>query len=326
MEKVKNKFKNNILIKISFTSLIIIAALLSCYFIFFNQSKDLRAMNDIAKTISSSNLSLNESVKDSIIDNIKSVNLLKKNKETLINAKNNLKAIKPSKKYSNLYQNLNLALDNNIRLYDQTVSMLSNPTSNDLSSAFENFNSIKNDCLVYYKLCEKSGIQVYLENDSKPFFSKIFTYLNTILKVNRDHDINNSQKNTFLLSIDKCIMEFSKLNSDFSPAIDKAKNENRSFKDILSSVNDKTITLNSIKSNYYSLTVPNDALDCFNSFGDMISIYDIYLSELSLGLNSNDKVDPNTNAHLDNAFSKYKDLKTALNKFNESYEAYKNSK
>lgn len=321
--KLKLKDKNSILF-FSILSGFIICILL--FYFFFKSPKDFRGMKSLSKEISSINLSMESSVKNNVIDTEKSINSLKTNKEKLIEERNKLKTITPTQNYLNLYDIFSKGLDNNINLYEQTIAILSTPNSNDINTSFENLNKFRDDCNEQYQICRKLGLPIYLENNNIYFFRNVTNYINEIIKLKRDYDIKNSQKNDFLINLDKCLSKFSNLNEDLTPAIERVRNENKSLNIIIDDVNKKIVEFDSIKNSYYGLTVPEKGLECFNKLGEVFSIYDDYINELLTALKDEIKNNNKDNKYYDNAFLKYKNLQNSLDEFDKIYDNYKNEK
>lgn len=321
--KLKLKDKNSIL----FFSLLggFIICILAFYF-FFKSPKDFKEMKNLSKEISSINLSMEVLIKNNVIDTELSVNALKKNKEKLIEEKNKLEAITPTKNYSNLYDTFSKGLNNNINLYAQTIAILSTPSGSDINTAFQSLNKFRDDCNEQYQTCRKLGLPIYLENDNVSFFNNATNYINEIIKLKRDHDIKNSQKNDFLISLDKCLLMFSNLNQDLTPAIERVRNENKSLNVIIDDVNKKIVEFDAIKNDYYSLTIPEQGLECFNKLGELFSLYDNYINELLIALKEESENNNKDNENYDNALERYKTLQTSLDEFYKIYDKYKNEK
>lgn len=321
--KLKLKDKNSIL----FFSLLggFIICIIVFYF-FFKSPKDFREMKNLSKEISSINLSMESSVKNNVVNTEKSISALKTNKEKLIEEKNKLTTITPTQNYLKLYDTFSKGLDNNINLYEQTIAILSTPNSNDINTAFENLNKFRDDCNEQYQICRKLGLPIYLEDNNISFFGNATNYINEIIKLKRDYDIKNSQKNDFLINLDKCLLKFSSLNEDLTPAIERVRNENKSLNVIIDDVNKKIVEFDSIKNSYYGLTVPEQGLECFNKLGELFSIYDDYISELLTALKDETENNNKDNKYYDNAFLKYKTLQNSLDEFDKIYDNYKNEK
>ncbi|GIM29942.1 hypothetical protein CPJCM30710_26080 [Clostridium polyendosporum] len=298
-----------------------ILLVLSYFFIQDQLFPDYKQMKALSKEVTKINDSLKDSINGNTIDTETSISLLTDNLDKLLKAKNKLDTISPSKRYISTYKNFMLGISNNLRLYEQTLAIIKSPTSKDIATSLENINKYEKDCLKYYSLCKKDNLPLVQSQNFTKFFSNVSFYINQIIKLNRDSDIKNDQKNDFLIALDECINKFVPLIEDLSPAIERTLNEKRSFVTIIDDVNSKSVIFEDLKKSFYAISVPADAIECFSDFEDTLKIYNLYITSLINIVKDN----PNSLEDFDDTFSKYKDLKLTIEKFEASYSKYRNN-
>lgn len=316
-EKLKKLMKSKI-----FLALALFILLIMSYFFIQNQLyPDYKQMKSLSKEVTKINDSLKSAINGNTIDTETSMTLLTDNLNKLLKEKSELDNISPSKKYASTHKNFILGISNNLRLYEQTLAIIKSPTSKDIASSLENINKYEKDCLKYYSLCKKDSLPLAQSQNFTKFFSNASFYVNQIIKLNRDSDIKNDQKNDFLIALDECLSKFLPLSEDLSPAIERALNEKRSFTTIIDDVNSKSVAFEDLKKSFYTISAPADAIECFSDFEGTLKIYDLYINSLINVV----KNDPNSLEEFDDTFSKYKDLKLAIEKFKASYSKYRNN-
>ncbi|MBK1812493.1 hypothetical protein JHL18_17885 [Clostridium sp. YIM B02505] len=316
MIETLKKYNKHIII--SAGAILIIA--ISVYFLFNNfLYPERKQLADISATIVSINENLKKPIVSSSMDTELAISTLTDNLSKLLKEKNKLEQIKPSAKYKDTYENLSLGLNNNMKLYEQTLNIMKNPSSKDIQASLQNLTKYEEDCIKYYKLCKSNGVKVSLSPSFSSFFSSVSSYVNQLVKLNRDSDIKTSQKNDFLIAFDDCIKNFYPLKEDLSAAVTRAQDENRSLSGIQSDVANKIVQLEKLKTSLYEISVPSDGVECFSDFEETLKSYDTYISTLSEALKSQS----NQAEKLKDAFSKYDDMNSSYKNFNKSYDDYK---
>lgn len=307
---MKNKFNLNLCKSFLIASciLLIISSIVFRNFL----SPAFWKINSSINVINTINNSLSSALKETVIvpeiatDNLKDC-ILKLKAE-----KDKLKTIQPSNKYKNSYNNLIIGLENNIKLYEQTLAILNSPSSQDLPKAFNDMMNYKNNCEKYYKLCSSDGLKIKLTSNATIFLKNSSNYINALIKLKRDSDIKNSQKNDFLISMDKCIERFSKINEDLSPIYERLQRENKGFQVLIDDINKKMADFSDLKTSLYSIAIPSDAIDYYSEFQEILDQYDKYINNIFIEIKSNEKPDII--------------IETAsyINVINQSFEAFKN--
>lgn len=229
--------------------------------------------NDINKintsNIEKSNLS-SKSFTDKLTDSINNLNSIKKS----------LTELDVSDKYNKHKKLLLEGVKKNIELYNNIKSMLENPSNDNLSSKNKETIALKKETVNIYKQCNELKLPVTLGKDSNSLSYSALDYINEILKINRDKDILEGQIATYRTQIDNIYNKFALLNEDLFTIIDLMKSENRSLSTLLDDINSKIENFKLLKEELYSLSVPIEFLDSFDSLKNVFSKYDLYINSL----------------------------------------------
>jgi hypothetical protein len=316
MLEILKKYSKQLIIS---TAIILIVAT-AAYFLINNfLHPDHKQLVSIGSNIIAINENLKKPINSSSLDTELAKTILTDNLSKLLNEKNMLEKIKPSDKYKNTYDNLALGLNNNMKLFEQTLNILKNPSSKDIQASLQNLSKYEGDCTNYYKKCTDGGVNINLTTSFTNFFSNVSNYVNQLVKLNRDSDIKTSQKNEFLIAFDNCLKNFSPLKEDLSAAVNRALEENRSLSGISSDVENKLVELEKLKTSLYEISVPSDGVGCFSDFQATLKLYDVYIASLDEALKSKG----NQSEKLKDAFSKFDDMNSSYEKFTKSYDNYK---
>lgn len=271
--KVKSFFSNQF--SMSFTILIILLLIVLIRQNLIN--KDFKTLISFSNSISEIN---NTSIEKSKLSSKVLNNTLSKTVSELKEIENSLTSFQPSNNYIKHKELLLEGLKKNIELHSKLNSLFEMPNNDILSSKNKEAIQLKNDINLIFKQCNELKLPVSLGKDSTALSYTALNYINELIKLNRDKDITNNQSATYIAQIDNIYNELSLLNEDLFLVIDSMKKENRSLSTILDDINKKITTFNTLKSELYSLTVPIDLINSFNSLKTVFTNYETYINSL----------------------------------------------
>lgn len=313
--------KNFIIVLLSTTipTLILILFMLSN----INSNENNKSFNSIANEVNKINSSL-EFCANNLTSNID------KCKKTLTNNITNLKeiqskldAIEPnSKEDQSKKQTLQNTLSDTISLYDICIYVINNPNETNFSEKLNELHSLKEKCIENYKVLTEKNIPIAFSDSALLFFDNTFNYINSIIKVNREMEIKNSQQRDFLLSLSSFSSTLDNLTENLTPAIEKIREDGRSIQSILDDLSIKRDNLTTLKSNLYSLSVPDGFIEIYDSLSHVIKIYDIYLASITDAV-IYEKVCPDKIKYEDEVKKNYKN---ASSKYDDVLNSYSNFK
>lgn len=271
--KVKSFFSN----QFSMSFIILIILLLIVLIRQNLVSKDFKTLISFSNSISEIN---NTSIEKSKLSSKSLGNTLSKTVSELKEIENSLTSFQPSNKYTKHKDLLLEGLKKNIELHSKLASLFETPNNDILSSKNKEAIQLKNDINLIFKQCNDLKLPVSLGKDSNALSYASLNYINEIIKLNRDKDITNNQSATYIAQIDNIYNKLSLLNEDLFLIIDTMKKENRSLSTVLDDINKKITTFNTLNSELYSLSVPIDLINSFNSLKTVFENYDTYINSL----------------------------------------------
>lgn len=314
------------------TGIIIIIPLLVISIIYFlPTSKDKRSLNSILLKLENYNHSLYSCIKNDSIDYEKAESLLNSGIENLDNLLNELSDISVTNENSSTKSKLYETIDCNKQIFSLALSLLKNPNDANLNSRFSEYSTKYKLLLENFKDLKKLGLKASFPNESKTFFEYSCSYVNTVIKLNREKDVKTTQKREYVINIQNLLAKFDEISENLEPALNKIKEDGRSLEVLLTDIKEKKSKFNEIKSISYSLSIPEEGNECFSLLQDTINYYDLYINSLEHSLiiekssdnDNNSKNKEYISKNYDNSFSKYKDftdnlaeLKSELNSFN----------
>ncbi|MGL5244799.1 MAG: hypothetical protein ACRC7R_06430, partial [Sarcina sp.] len=156
------------------------------------------------------------------------------------------------------------------------------------------------------------------------YLNKILYYINQLIKVGRDSDISTSQKNDFIVSIDKIYRGFLPLTEDLFKTIELIKKDNRDINILISDIHNKILELHNIENEFFSLSKPSNGISIFNSLESCLKLYENYINILLKGI-IEDSSNNESKSFYDEAKSIYNEVLKALNDFESELDNYKNN-
>lgn len=223
-------------------------------------------------------------------------------------------ALKVSDKYSK-HKNLLLdGLNKNITLHNNLDSMLKNPSNDTLSSKNKECIDLKNQINSIYKQCSELKLPVSLGKDDNSITYSSLNYINELIKLNRDKDITNIQSTTYIAQVENIYTKFSPLNEDLFTIINLMNEEKRSLSTVLDDTNKKIKEFEELKLELYSLSVPIELIDSFNSLKIVFDKYDSYINSTRNYL-LHELNNSSNNALLEKAKDNYEALNLSIEDF-----------
>lgn len=301
----KDFYKNKFFI----STMILILLLIFIIVITCVKSNDLITLNNLGKSITSINL--DEPLEDTTNSN-EYVNILEDKIDNLTTLSNTLKDIQTSKKYKDIHETLKKGLNMNITFYTSLIDILDDPTTDDLYNKYKETTSLKNDIINIYETCNKNNISVSLISNDSKLLNNIFSYINEIIKLNRDSDIKTTQMNEFIVTLDSLLLEFDDLTENLFETISTIRNNNRSLNTIITDIHNKMNNFETIKKKFYILSIPEDSNDIFISFNEVLNHYSNYINLLLKGVTEENKNNNSNNEYYINAKSEYENMNNSL--------------
>ncbi|MPQ43327.1 hypothetical protein [Clostridium tarantellae] len=311
-------------------SIILIIGLLvfiGIIFISTNQniaSKDIKNLENIANTITTTNFS------NDLNNQISSDNFTKSLEKKVSKFKDiqlNLSSLDIDSNYDIILTNLNEGLSLNIDFYEQLISILKSPNSMDLQTSYDAAINLKEQCENKYKACSKNNMNLSLTNNNE-YLNKILYYINQLIKISRDSDINTEQKNDFIISIDKIYRGFLPLTEDLLTTIDLIKKDGRDINLLTSDIHNKLIELQNIENDFFNLSIPSNGTELFKAFENCLKTYENYINNLLKGIMAETSENNSNTSNEDfynKAKSNYDELIKTLNNFDSTFSKYKNN-
>jgi len=198
------------------------------------------------------------------------------------------------------------------------------------TKSFEILQAHENECLSNYEKAAYKKISIKLPKETEMFLLNAFAYVNEIIKLNRDSDIINSQKNDFISSMDNIVNKFKNINLDYDTPLKRVREEKKSYDGIVESIDKNIETLVTITESFNNISIPNNALEAHNNFKECLKGFNKYIQELrnavtSESLKSKDKnlTEEEIDLLYENASENYEELKASFENFIKIYEKYK---
>lgn len=315
----KNIYKNILIGSILIIALVIV----SLMYKLSNTPKDLKTLTSIGVSVTNTNL--DNSYTLPVITSTVYIDSLNKKISTLENIEQNLDDLNLTEQSSETVKKIKEGLESNKLLYSQLVEMLNSPSSTDLNTSYSNALSIKDSCEAIYSWCREKNIPIYLTKENNEYLDNVFSYINQIIKLNRDVDIKTSQKNQFIITIDRISRDFTPLMEDLFNTLNIIKKDNRDINVLVPDIHDKIQTFQKLKNELYLISIPENGNELFSNLEESFNIYESYINSLLKGLLEEIDTNKPDNAFYDIAKNKYEDTKTSMDSFQKLFSQYKNN-
>ncbi len=223
---------------------------------------------------------------------------------------------------------LEIGIDNNIKFLNQLALCFENPNAEDLSTSFTQLAEYKKTFMEYYsKVIAKDNYGTDLKKGEE-FFSLSLSYLNEIIKLNRETNILVSQRNDFLLSIDNIVTDFKKLNTDYTEILKRVRKENSSYEGILTGIDNDSEAFVDIYHDFNSIALPKDSIEVYEAFESCLYHYNSYIQNLRKAVYKESQIkgeyiEEDISSLYKESQNDFQLLQTALHEFESEYSAYK---
>ncbi|MGL5634307.1 MAG: hypothetical protein ACRDDL_04520 [Sarcina sp.] len=200
------------------------------------------------------------------------------NIENLNKISTEVQNIKASKEIEDLKVNLLTCINKNIELYDNIIYFLKNIESDSLLENNSKISKTKSELEKLFITGYKNNLPFKLDYQNNSILSHSFSYINEIIKINRDKNIVFSKKINFNTATDLIYTQMLALNEDLFFIIDLVKNDGRTLAPVLNTVNENIETFKGLKSDLYSLSIPHGSENIFISLQKIFDSYDNYIN------------------------------------------------
>ena len=276
---------------------------------------NINGINDVNKNISQFN-------SNQTID----IDYAKKQLPKIINAlsvfRDNLLNSRPTTKYKKDNDNLKSGLDKNLLIYKQTLSILNNPSENDVETSMENLKAFRNDCINFYSLIDVDNASISLPKISLSFIDNVLDYSDTAVMVKKETDIKSRQNQEFINNIDELSTDFLNAKTNLYSYIIKVRKKEMSYNNLSTLIDDDFSKLSKVQSIFSILTVPTSAIPTYESFKVLLNNYENYLSDFKLAMTSENSKTSNESLSPKTLSSLYKSSTKLFSVVESSYANY----
>lgn len=322
MNELLKKIPKNLYIYI-FYIFIFILFLGGLNFFYGGNYNNKKALNSTFSHINSINDSLYSSVNNNSIDIKKASSLVAEGLSQLNTLKDDLITIDDSLlKNPNIKKDLDIALEDTIFLYNYLSDSLSSPKDIVNNENLDNFYNLVENCTSSYeKVSSYSNKEIKFSKDSIIFLNNYYSYLNTLIKTNRDTDFLSKQNREFIIKLEDFKTSMDDLNKDFSLAINKVREDKRDLSVIIDDLYLKEDLFEGLKEKAFSLSIPDGYLNSYNYLLDYINYYEIYISTIKNAViyektcSDIEKYSKEISKNYKNAYSKRDDVLTSYEDF-----------
>lgn len=244
--------------------------------------KSKKALNSTFSDISSINNKLSSSIENNTINIEKASSLVTEGLAELNILKDRLILIEDSLlKNASIKKDLNSSLDDTILLYNYLLNSLSSPKDIISNENLDSFYSLVENCtLSYEKASSHSNKTIQFSKESIIFLNTYYSYLNTLIKTNRDTDFLSKQSREFIIKLEGFKASMDDLNKDISLAINKVREDKRDLSVIIDDIYLKENLFEGLKEKAFSLSIPDGYLNSYNYLFDYINYYEIYITTI----------------------------------------------
>lgn len=253
---------------------------ISLFLLVFNSKdfKSKRELTKISKELNNINLSLSDSIDDLSIDTSKSSSNLSEGLTSLRELSLRISEVDATYiKNSDIKDALSTSVDSTINLYDTSLNLLASPGSINSNDILTNFDDLKNQCISDYEILSSKGVNVRFSNSTLSFFNNYYGYLNTLVKINRDSQFKDSIEKEFVYKLESFKNDFTYLNEDLTPAINKIKEDNRDLEVIIDDIYKKEKLYEYLEETLSRISVPEGRMDTYEALKEYLNAYNPYL-------------------------------------------------
>lgn len=294
---------------------------ISLFLLVFNSKdfKSKRELTKISKELNNINLSLSDSIDDLSINTSKSSSNLSEGLTSLRELSLRISEVDATYiKNSDIKDALSTSVDSTINLYDTSLNLLASPGSINSNDILTNFDDLKNQCISDYEILSAKGVNVRFSNSTLSFFNNYYGYLNTLVKINRDSQFKDSIEKEFVYKLESFKNDFTYLNEDLTPAINKIKEDNRDLEVIIDDIYKKEKLYEYLEETLSRISVPEGRMDTYEALKEYLNAYNPYLIAIKEAVildKTTDNKEEDINKKYKEASSKRENLLTTFEGF-----------
>jgi hypothetical protein len=161
-----------------------------------------------------------------------------------------------------------------------------NPEGKDISKAGENLQKYYNETEASYSSISSKTLQVSLPQETKNLVESTLRYINEMVGIQKKNEITFNQNLEFINSIDEIIPEFISMKKDYSTEVSKQRSSVGNLDSIIAAANKNRDDLNYLKQQLSNLSVPADALSCYEELKKTFNGYEEYLLNIIYSINN----------------------------------------
>lgn len=314
--------------KLTIYVFVIISNLLLLFFIIFNfytlntfnQYK--KKLNGYTSNISRTNIAAFAMKNSTTIDTDNLKVSLTKAIASLSTQLNSIDDLKLDDRYKADFDNLKLGLSNNIIMYKQLLAIFNNLNSTDISNSIKNVMNYEHLCNHYYSNIKSKNTNFSLPKQCSTNLSTASKYVVTLVRINKDNTIANTQKLEFENNINNILEKFNSIKVNLNYYAENARKKITTYDSALAKINQQKSDFNDILMLISEINVPEDNLEIYSSLKSVLSAYNSYLNSFSYALNEEKSAAANSNRNTDYS-NLYMDANKKFEAMNKALETLK---
>lgn len=314
--------KKNIILNLALSILLII--LVVTLFPMVNKNKIPKELSSLSELVDDINLS-NKYVFDVVEDDLSNPEIslrIPSAIDDLNSIQEKISSIDVPEKYSDIVSSLSSGIKSNILFYRQFSAILNNLKGKDLEESQNNLKNYQESACESYN--NISPFKIYFFNGDNKKLSALYSSIDTLRISNRDTQLNEEKNKTFILSFERIITEFSSINKDFSPYIEKWQKNTCIYDSLIDDIEKCQNSLDTLSGKIYALAIPNEATASYEDFKQVIAAYRDYLNAVQLDL-SKSTLNSKDENFFENSESKRESVNTCIEKFKTTLKKYKDN-
>ena len=272
-ENIKNFISKPFTISFAFILIILVCVI-------FNILTKGNPFDDIIDYSTQINMVNNEHISDDNLSSNYFIDVCNLNISKLSKIKTSVTNESFSNEFTNHKNILLVSIDKNIELYKNISHFLENV---DADTILDNNNKIsvsKSDLNKLILEARKLKIPLSVDEDKESNLNNAYTYINELIKINRNKKIETSQSIDFKANIDLIYTKFTPLNEDLFSIIKIVKSDGRDLTSVLNSINSNIEIFNDLNIELNSLAIPSGYSDIFKALQKTFNEYIIYINNM----------------------------------------------
>ncbi|KYH35239.1 hypothetical protein CLTEP_08640 [Clostridium tepidiprofundi DSM 19306] len=283
MKSKKSKLSKFLIL--SFILVVIIAAIFwGTYYSFVNKSYASfnKTIKNYVTRINSINASVSSYSNNNSINSDKIIKDFPKIIDNFKNIESELSKLNPPEKLAKDFDYLMQGIDNNIRIYMQTLIIVQYPKSTDADNSLIDLKDYRDKCRNFYSLIYNENFKVNLPSSYLNFINNVIQFADENIKIRNSEEIIRKQNLAFIDTMDNLADKFIDIvnKRNFKECLIKARTETPNYDDILSLITEDLKSLNEIKIENSKIIPSKDGLKIYKLFSSIINDYDSYLNSL----------------------------------------------